>query len=428
MKNELAGKKLLLLGGVRQACEIINEAKKLGIETFVTDNRMNSPAKAVADHQYMIDATDVPAVVDLCRKEDIDGVITGYVDMLLPYCQKICEMLGKPFWGNADNIEMCTDKEQFKLACERAGVPTVPWIKITKKNYKKEMHKINIPVVIKPVDNSGSRGVVKCYDSDKLQECIEKSLSFSKRGAVLIEKTMSAEEEFSTYYMMNHGKYYMTLMGDRYVKVISDEIAPIGQGMSYPSIHLKQWMDEVDPKIKCFFDQNEMKNGFAFFQGFYDKTEKKLCVHEIGYRAVGGFSFKYVEYFSGYNRIRELIRFSLTGSMDENELAKTDPFFNGYAITITASMKPGIIAKIDGLESLRNMPEIIHLRELHVVGEEILPSNEGTLASVFAYILCVEKKKEKIDQLVKKIRDTLVVLDTNGNNMLNDFLDTSKLK
>ncbi len=429
MGNEsLKGKKILLLGGVRQGCEIINEAKKMGIETFVTDNRTDSPAKKIADYSFMVDATDVDAVVQLCKDNGIDGVITGYVDMLLPYCQRICEKLGKPFWGDAENIAMCTDKELFKEACEKAGVPTVPWHKATRDNYIEVIKDISVPVVIKPVDNSGSRGVIKCYEKQSLKDAVERSLSYSKLGVVLIEKAMDINEEFSTYYMMDNGNYYLTLMGDRYVYEVNPNIAPVGQGMTYPSIHLDEWMTQVDPAIHRLFDQNNMKNGFAFFQGFYDKEERKLYVHEIGYRAVGGFSFKYVEYFSGYNRLQQLIRFSLTGSMDENEVKKSNPYLDGYAISVTSSMKPGTIGTIRGLDELRSMPEVIHLRELHTEGETILPSMQGTLASVFAYTLCVVKRKEDLAKMINKVQNTLVVLDSDGKNMLNEYLNPEKLK
>lgn len=426
--NTLAGKRLLILGAVTQLCEFVKEAQKMGVETFVTDNRPDSPAKKIADHAFLVDAMNVDAVVQLCREQQIDGVITGYVDSLLPYCQQICEKLGVPFWGNAENIAMCTDKELFKIACEKAGVPTVPWCKATRDDYLQVIENVKPPVVVKPVDNSGSRGVVKCYDSSELRECVEQSLRFSKSGVVLIEKMMDVNEEFSTYYMMNHGKYYMTLMGDRYVRVVDEALAPIGQGMTYPSIHLQKWMDEVDPAIHRFFDQNEMQNGFAFFQGFYDKEEDKLCVHEIGFRAVGGFSFKYVEHFSHYNRIRELIRFSLTGSMDENELNKTNPFFDGYAFSVTASLKPGVIGTIEGVEKITAMPEVLHMRAMHKVGDNILPEMQGTLASVFAYTLCAVETKEDLRRMIAQIRDNLTILDVDGNNMLNDFLDESLLK
>ena len=422
------GKKLLLLGGVRQGCEIIEEAKRMGVETFVTDNRSDSPAKAVADHSFMVDATDVDAVVQLCKQQEIDGVITGYVDMLLPYCQQICEKLGVPFWGNAANIAMCTDKELFKIACEKAEVPTVPWCKATTGDYLSVLERIEVPVVIKPVDNSGSRGVVKCRQKSQLRTCVEKSLAFSPSGTVLIEKAMDPNEEFSTYYMMNHGHYYMTLMGDRYVKILNPDIAPIGEGMTYPSIHLKEWMDDVHPRVCRFFDENEMKNGFAFLQGFYDKEQNRLCVHEIGYRAVGGFSFKYVEHFSGYSRIRELIRFSLTGSMDERELRKTDPFFKGFGMTVTISLKPGVIGSVEGTEDLRKKEGIIHLRELHKVGDEITTGMQGTLAQVFAYVLCTASNRGEMERIVDTIGKTVRIRDADGNDMANALLDCSKIK
>ena len=131
--------------------------------------------------------------------------------------------------------------------------------------------------------------------------------------------------------------------------------------------------------------------------------------------------------FRSFNRLRELIRFSLTGSMDADELSKTNPFFDGYAITVTASMKPGRIAMIKGLDELRAFPEVIHLRELHVEGDTILLSNQGTLASVFAYVLCTARTKEEMRKLISKIRDTLIVIDENGNDMLNEFLDPEKI-
>ncbi|MBQ3138988.1 MAG: hypothetical protein IJB68_05680 [Ruminococcus sp.] len=425
--NRFKGKKLLLLGGVRQACEIVKEAHKLGVVVYVTDNRADSPAKEIADYSFMVDATDVDAVVELCKEQQIDGVITGFVDMLLPYCQQICEKLGKPFWGDAENIDMCINKDKFKLACEHAGVPTVPWKELNKDNYVAELDSVKVPVVIKPVDNSGSRGVVKCYEQNEVLDAVEKALSFSPSGKVLVEKCMNIHNEFSAYYIMNHGNYYLTCLGDRFVTEVSKDLAPVGRGMICPSRHLDLWMKEVDGAIKTFFDENNMKNGFAFFQGFYDEDDNKMYVHEIGYRLVGGFSFKYVEYFSNFNRIGELIKFSLSGSMDQSEIEKSNPYFDGYAITVTASLKPGVIKTVKGFDTIQAMDGVLHMLQMHTEGEEIKESMQGTLASVLTYILCVVKNKEEIVKIIDAVNKELVVLDTNGNSMLNDIIDPSEI-
>ena len=114
--------------------------------------------------------------------------------------------------------------------------------------------------------------------------------------------------------------------------------------------------------------------------------------------------------------------------MDENELNKTNPFFDGYAFSVTASLKPGVIGTIEGVEKITAMPEVLHMRAMHKVGDNILPEMQGTLASVFAYTLCAVDTKEDLRRMIAQIRDNLTILDVDGNNMLNDFLDESLLK
>lgn len=421
------GKKLLILGGVRQTLGIVEEARKLGLTVYVTDNRADSPAKKVADKSFMVNAMDVDAVVQLCREEKIDGLITGYVDMLLPYAQQICEKLGLPFWGDAQNIEMCINKDLFKIACEHAGVPTVPWKEVTRENYREMAAELRVPVVIKPVDNSGSRGVFKCYAQEELLPALEKALSFSPSGRLLVEKCMNIHNEFSTYYIMNHGNYYLTCMGDRLVTEITPEIAPVGRGMICPSKHLDLWMQTCDGAVKRFFDENNMKNGFAFLQGFYDADDNRLYVHEIGYRAVGGFSYKYVEHYSGFNRISELIKFAVTGSMDQSEIEKSNPYFDGYAVTVTASLKPGKIAKIEGVEKIRALKNVIYMLPMYGEGDVLKESTQGTLASVFSYFLCAVKNRAELAEIIETVKNELTVLDENGSSMLNEIMDPDEL-
>ena len=114
--------------------------------------------------------------------------------------------------------------------------------------------------------------------------------------------------------------------------------------------------------------------------------------------------------------------------MDEDELKKTNPFFDGYGMTVTASLKPGVIGEVKGIDRLSKMQEVIHLFQLHDVGERILPSTQGTLASVFTYILCAVKTKDELKRMIATIKDNLSILDVDGKNMLNEILDDSKLK
>lgn len=424
MSIELAGKKLLIMGGVSAICEIVNEAKNLGIKTYVTDYLVDSPAKKIADGSFMVSATDVDAVVELCRREHMDGVFTGYLDLLLPYCQKVCEKLEMPFCGNAENIEMCIDKEKFKLSCEKSGVPVVPWINVSKNDYEEKIRSIKAPVVIKPADYSGSKGVFKCYETERIREYVEKAMKFSKAGKVLIEKIMNVDNEFSVYYMMNHGQIYLTAMGDRYVNIIDPEIAPVGRGMIYPSVYLDEWEEKMDKCVRKFLKDNEMNNGFAFFQGFYENGN--FYIHEIGYRLNGGFTYDIIQHFSGYHQMHQLLKFSLTGQMDDRALGCSNPHFKGFGMIATISLEPGKISFIDGVEEIKNTQGVLKFHMLHDIGDEL--RSHGTTAQVFAYILCGVENKEGLIRILNTIKAKLIVRDENGKNMLRETINPEMIK
>ena len=121
--KEFEGKKLLILGGIRLACDIVKRAQNMGAYVVVADYLTDSPAKLIADEAVLINALDVDAIVDYCRKANIDGVTTGFVDILLQPCYEVCQRLGLPFYLTPKMIEVSTNKAAFKNACKQYGVP-----------------------------------------------------------------------------------------------------------------------------------------------------------------------------------------------------------------------------------------------------------------------------------------------------------------
>src|SRR5690606_15402467 len=125
--NRLNGKRLLILGGSRISCEIVEKAKSMGIYTIVTDwyPKENSPAKLVADKAYQLSIADIEAMVKLIKDEQIDGVITGYTDSALSHYAKICQAAGLPCYGTFEQFEALTDKSIYKKICKEYGVPVI---------------------------------------------------------------------------------------------------------------------------------------------------------------------------------------------------------------------------------------------------------------------------------------------------------------
>ena len=113
---DLRGKKLLILGGVKLACDIVKSARAMGVYVVVADYNVDSPAKQIADEGVLINAMDVDAIVDYCRKAHIDGITTGFVDILLQPCFEACRRLGLPCYLTQKMIEM---RFKFRLQTEK---------------------------------------------------------------------------------------------------------------------------------------------------------------------------------------------------------------------------------------------------------------------------------------------------------------------
>lgn len=416
-------KKLLVLGGVQPACELVKEVKKLGLTVYVTDYLEDSPAKKFADKSFMVSTTDVDGVVDLCQREQIDGIVTGYIDSILPYVCQMSERLGVPFWGNKENIELCINKVLFKKACEEAKIPVVPWTRVTSTSDLTKLPDIEFPIVIKPVDNSGSRGVFKCYLPEDYINICKKSLAYSKKKELLIEKMMNHTKEFSVYYMLVDGEAYLACMGDRYVNIIDSNVAPIGQGMYHPSRYLQEWIDNVDSLIKDFFNAHQMKDGVVFIQGF--RENEQFFIHEIGYRLNGGFTYKFIEKYSSYNQIHLLSEYALNGTVDKSSLVKNNPAFTGAAFTLSISLKQGTIKEINGIEKIKEFSNVLEFYQLHYQGDTL--DSLGTTAQVFAYILCIASNRDELIYTINEIKKNLVVNDLSGNSLLLDIIDPNTI-
>ena len=118
------GKKLLVLGGIQRCCEIVSIAKKMGAYVIVLDYYENSPAKALADEKVLLDATDVNAIVSYCRENHVDGVTTGFVDILMPVCYEVCKRLKLPYYATPKMISMSTIRMLMARPSWRSTPPT----------------------------------------------------------------------------------------------------------------------------------------------------------------------------------------------------------------------------------------------------------------------------------------------------------------
>lgn len=408
----LKGKKLLILGGIRQMLEVVETAHDMGVLVYVTDYDPNSPCRKVADKSFMVDAIDVDAVVDLCKKEQIDGVITGYVDMLLPYYAEICEKVGLPCYATKEQFNLLTDKKAIKQVCEEYDVPYP-------KEYSKEdieKNEISYPVIVKPVDSSGSRGITVCNDRLELKNAIELAVSFSKKKACIVEDYITDGVVLMHYYLQD-GEPIFIGMGDSYRQNVGESKIPITSVVQFPSKHTKSFLADTNEKIKTMLQGLNLKNGQLEIESFV----KDGVIHtgDIGYRLCGSrLQYLFRSVFGVYSP-ELLIHFALTGKMANYDIAsKVDPLmFGKCGFRLNVLIQPGRIAKIIGKESIAANPSVVGAAWIAQEGDEFSDNDIGRIRQIVCRVYGVAESSNTLQQTILDIYESIDYISTDGTSM-----------
>lgn len=412
MNQNLTGKRLLILGGMRFSCEIVNTARAMGIYTLVADyNKIeDSPGKQIADEAVDLSVTDVDAVVSYVKSHNIDGVFVGFNDMLLPFYADICKKTGLPCYGTKEQFETLIAKDQYKALCRQFGVPTIPEYDINDEN-------IRYPVLVKPVDSSGSRGITICHNKQEMAEAVTIGKNASKSGKVLIERYMDGRE-VTVFWTFQDGNYYLSALGNRHVKHNQGmDVIPLPVGYSFPSVFLPKYQEEVEDNCKKMFRHLGIKDGMMFMQC---KVENGICyVYDLGFRPTGSLEYKILKRVCGYDPLEMMIHHSLTGTMGNEDIApKVNPLFDAPAFNVSCLCAPGTIKDIKGVEEVKKFPEVEDVVLGHVSGETITEQMRGLLAQITVRILGSVKKKEDLLPVMRKIDNTIHLIGEKGEELL----------
>jgi biotin carboxylase len=113
---------VLILGGSEEFLRLVRLARERGIKTIVCDGRDNSPAKAEADLSYDIPVTSIDEIAKVCRRHQVDGILTGFSDLLLECMVKICAAAELPCYLTPDQLPFYRNKDVMKQTLDELGV------------------------------------------------------------------------------------------------------------------------------------------------------------------------------------------------------------------------------------------------------------------------------------------------------------------
>ena len=423
--REFEGNKLLILGGNSETIPLVEMANNMGIRTIVASARDSDPAKNYAWKKYTYEGLDTGAVIKIATEEQVDGVLVGVADILVPMYCKVCEALDLPCYATQEIVDVFSFKDVFKSTCERYGVHGIPEFYLDAEMRKEDLDKIVYPVMVKPVDNGGGVGMTVAYNEEELRKGVEIALNASHSKRFIVEKYMQSDD-MGMYYTFKDGYCSASCIYDRYTTDEQRGLSRVCLGGTYPSKHLDEYFERMHPNALRLFKEIGIKNGILMLSGFYENGE--FYVYDTGFRLQGEAPHLLMKAIHGFDQREMLIRFALTGSEGDIDLkTEDDTRLRGkWAATLWFLLKEGKINKIVGLDELNKDERIVANIQRLQEGDTVLHEWIGNEKQVLTRMYLICNSKMELADALKYYMNTVKVFDESGNNMLLKGFDVNK--
>lgn len=411
----------MILGGNPETAIVVNTALSMGIHTVVVDPNPKAPAKKNASESYDIDGFEVDEIVELAKRIKVDGVLVGVADILVKPYKEICEKLGMPCYATKEAIEAFCSKDGFKKYCLNYNIQDIPGIYLGQQTGMDKPKDLDYPLMIKPVDSGGGVGMKICRDDQDYQESVSTAMKFSKKGVVLVEKYMDCDD-MAAYYTFKDGIPYISAISDRITTKKQGDASPVCIGAVYPSKHSKLFIEQMHPKLCELFKGLKIKNGVLNIQFFVNNGV--VYAYDPGFRLQGEAPHIHLAHLNGFDHREMLINFALSGVFgDANFADKNDYTFGGRnACTVWVLLKGGTIGNISGLEIVKNDTNVVYVLERFKEGDVVPPEWLGTEKQVYSRIYVTADSISEINTKITDIKNALKIKDTQGNDMVLEWL------
>lgn len=180
---------LVILGGADGAITTVRAARRLGLRTVCVDRRADAPAIRDADEHLDVSTRDgARLLAALSGRRDLVGVVSPASDVNLPTQHLLATRLGLPCGLSAAAVRASVDKGFFRALCDRLGQPGPRWVQGTPAQVQRAAAGLAFPVIVKPTDSSGGRGITRCDGPDELAAAVGVAADHSAASRVIVEE------------------------------------------------------------------------------------------------------------------------------------------------------------------------------------------------------------------------------------------------
>jgi biotin carboxylase len=413
--------KLLILGGSNVQLNAVKRAKSKGHTVIVSDYFEDAPAKALCDFGELASTFDIEGSIRVAEKYKIDGVMTLGTDQPVYTAAKVADTFSLPSFLSLETAKAVTNKKVMKQIFRMNNIATANFRIISKDFTEAQLEGLRFPVVVKPLDSQGQRGVYRLESIGEIRSVFDEVLSFSRENEILVEEYYP-NEEITISGWAHEGVAYILTVTDR---VCYHNYPHIGVCIAhdFPSKHLRDCYRDIinlTQKITTSFGIN---NGPIYYQ--FIVGAEGIKVNEIACRIGGAYEDEFIPVVTGVDILDMLIEGSIGGTIDVSTLANYSLNQNKKHLSVQMIFAAhGKVKFLNDMEELKMKPGVIQAK-YNIKLDSVIGGIENATARA-GYMIVVGQSQEDLEENIRRVYEDLQILDAEGNNLVINFIAERK--
>ena len=393
----------MLLGGIRYLLPVINAAHGQGYHVITADYIPENIAHKFSDEYVNVSIVDKEAVLKAAQEKQIDGIMSFGVDPGVVSASYVQEKMGLPSFGPYESVCILQNKDRFRAFLAENGF-NVPKAKgyFQLSELLKDVEKFDYPVIVKPTDSAGSKGVSRVDNESGLPAAAEFAFSKSLSGHIIVEDFIEKQgcssdtDSFSVDGMLK----IVDFNAQRFDVAASNPYAPAAY--SWPSTYTKEQTDYLTAEIQRLITLLGLKTNIYNIETRIG-TDGKPYIMELTPRGGGNRLCEMIHYATGVDMITAMTRYIVGDSVPD---ITQQPYNGHWAEVILHADQDGVF---DHLEISKDLPAEVVEEDLWVEKGEKVNAFRGANDAIGTLVMKFENE-DKMEQHIMNQQNWLKVV------------------
>lgn len=381
-------KRLMLLGGIRYLIPVIKAAHEQGYYVITADYLPDNIAHKYSDEYVNVSIIDKEAVLKVAQEKKIDGIMSFGVDPGVVAASYVQNQLDLPSLGPYESVEILQNKDKFRqfLADNGFNVPkSKGFSSIEEAMADREW--FEYPVIVKPTDSAGSKGVTRVDCFDELRPALEFAFNHSIKGKVIVEEfieKLGCSSDTDSFSVDGELKF-VSFSAQRFDEKAINPYTPAA--FSWPSTFAPEEEAYLTSEIQRLLTLLQMKTSIYNVETRVGVNGKPYIM-EVSPRGGGNRLAEVVRYATGVDMITACTRAAVGDKINDIQQRP----YNGYwAEIVLHADREGVF---DALEISEDFPAEIIERDLWVKVGDHVDGFEGANNAIGMLILRFENAED----------------------------------